>query len=518
MGDAGGKRASAELLWALIESLPVMVFVKDAVELRFELVNRACEDILGLPCEELIGLNDHDLFPRQQAEFFETRDRVTLAPPGLVDVTEEPVSTWCGERWVRTTRTVIRDESGAQHLLGITEDITAQQELVRALRRTEEMLRKVQRVDAMGKLAVGIAHDFNNLLSGIIGCADAAKAAVGDEDPVRAEMEEILRAGERGAELTRRLLRFTRGEAAPSQVLDLNDLVAGMRKMVRHLVEENVRLNVALASSLWMVSARPSDVEQLLMNLVVNARDAMPRGGTLTIETANVEIDGAFALKHPDATRGPHVMLAVSDTGTGMDRETTARAFEAFFTTKPTAAGLGLWNVHDTVHRLGGTVLVHSELGAGTTFEVFLPRAESLPAPRSASEPPAVSPKRGNETILVVEDEELLLRVLCGVLRRNGYAVLGASSPAEALLLSEQHAGTIDLLVTDVVMPLLSGWELAEWLRRTRPAMKVAFMSGYADDVVERHVLLGSKPVLIQKPFSTSTLVQKIREALPSGS
>jgi two-component system, cell cycle sensor histidine kinase and response regulator CckA len=249
---------------------------------------------------------------------------------------------------------------------------------------------------------------------------------------------------------------------------------------------------------------------------VVNARDAMPQGGRLTIETANVEVDEEFEQGHPGATPGPHVMLAVSDTGTGMDKATLARVFEPFFTTKAPGAGtgLGLWNVYGIVRQLGGTVWAYSEVGAGTIFKVYLPCARSGPTGEQASLPPPGASNRGTETVLVVEDEEQVLRVVSGLLRRCGYQVLAASSPAEALLLSEQHAGDIDLLLSDVIMPLLNGQQLADRLRRTRPGMKVVFMSGYTANAIGGRELLAPGFVLIQKPFATSALLHQIREVL----
>jgi PAS domain S-box-containing protein len=501
-----------DFLRSIIDSLPLMVFVKDAVELRFELVNRAGEELLGRGREELIGRTDHDFFTKEQADFFRAKDRETLASTGPIVVSEEPISTPEGMRWLRTVKMAIRDEAGAaRHLLGISEDITVKREL-------EDKLRQAQKMDWIGKVAAGVAHDFNNVLSVIITCAEVAMEDLQAGDPVHDELTEIARAGSRAAQLTSQLLAFTRAQALPARSVDLNQVITAMEKMLRRLLEANIQLTTALAGAAWPVCVDPSALEQVLMNLVVNARDAMPHGGRLTIETANVELDDAFAHGHPGASPGPHVMLAVSDTGTGMDKATMARVFEPFFTTKALGAGtgLGLWNVYGIVRRLGGTVWVYSEVGAGTIFKVYLPcaRAASSHDPASVS-PPALG-KRGSETVLVVEDEEQVLRVVSGVLRRCGYHVLAASSPAEALLLSEQHTGEIDLLLSDVVMPLLNGQQLADRLRRTRPGMNVAFMSGYTANAIEGRELLTPGFVLIQKPFSTSTLLQKIREALGS--
>jgi PAS domain S-box-containing protein len=473
-------------------------------------VNRAGEELLGRRRADLIGRTDHDFFTKEQADFFQAKDRETLASTGPLVVSEEPISTLDGMRWLRTVKMAIRDDAGvARRLLGISEDITVKRQL-------EDKLRQAQKMDWIGKVAAGVAHDFNNVLSVIMTCAELATDALQVGDPVREEVVEIARAGSRAAQLTHQLLSFTRAETLPARSVDLNQVITAMEKMLRRMLEENIQLTTVLAAGAWPVCADPSALEQVLMNLAVNARDAMPQGGRLTIETANVELDEEFAQAHPGATPGPHVMLAVSDTGTGMDKATLARIFEPFFTTKAPGAGtgLGLWNVYGIVRQLGGTVWVYSEVGAGTIFKVYLPCARSGASVDQASVlPPAVG-KRGSETVLVVEDEEQVLRVVSGVLRRCGYQVLAANSPAEALLLSEQHAGEIDLLLSDVIMPLLNGQQLADRLGRTRPGMKVAFMSGYTANAIDGQQLLAPGFVLIQKPFSTSTLLQKVREAL----
>ncbi len=504
---------SAEFLCSIIDHVPLMIFVKDAKELRFELVNRAGEELLGRTRAELLGHTDHDFFTKEQADFFQAKDRETLASTGPVDVLEEPITTQDGVRWLRTVKMAIRDDAGVtRHLLGISEDITAKRQL-------EDKLRQVQKMDWIGKVAAGVAHDFNNVLSVIMTCAELAMEDLQTGDPVRDEVTEIVRAGSRAAQLTRQLLAFTRTQSPAVRNVDLNHLISAMEKMLGRLLEEHIQLTTMLAAGVRPVCADPTALEQVLMNLVVNARDAMPQGGRLTIETANVEIDEEFEQGHPGVTPGPHVMLAVSDTGTGMDKATLARVFEPFFTTKAPGAGtgLGLWNVYGIVRHLGGTVWAYSEVGAGTIFKVYLPCARSGPACEQASVPPLGASKRGSETVLVVEDEEQVLRVVSGLLRRCGYQVLAASSPAEALLLSEQHGGDIDLLLSDVIMPLLNGQQLADRLRRTRPGMKVVFMSGYTANAIGGRELLAPGFVLIQKPFATSALLQKIREVMAGG-
>ncbi|MDB4993594.1 MAG: sensor hybrid histidine kinase, partial [Myxococcaceae bacterium] len=472
--DPGPCSFSADFLRSILDDLPLMVVVKDATELRFELVNRAGEELLGRRSAELVGRTDHDFFTKEQADFFQAKDRETLASTGSIDVREEPISTLDGVRWLRTVKTAVRDDGGvARHLLLISEDITVKREL-------EDKLRHAQKLEWVGQLAAGIAHDFNNLLAVIMTNADLATGDLQAGDPARCALADIQRAGARAAELTRQLLKSAGAQALPPQSGDLNQVITGMEKMLRRLLEANILVTTVLGAASSPVWAAPSALEQVLMNLVINARDAMPEGGELTIETANVQLDDRFAKAHSGATPGPHVMLAVSDTGTGMDKATVARVFEPFFTTKPPGAGtgLGLWNVYGIVRQLGGTVWVDSEVGAGTTFKVYVPRARSADSHAAVSGAPPAVVERGSETVLVVEDEEQLLRAVSSVLRRSGYKVLSANSPAEALLLSEQQAGDIDLLLSGVIMPLLNGQQLADRLRRTRPGMKVAFMSG----------------------------------------
>jgi CheY-like chemotaxis protein len=327
-------------------------------------------------------------------------------------------------------------------------------------------------------------------------------------------VDEIRKAGKRAAELTRQLLLFSRQQAVEAKVLDLNELVGGMQKMLQRILGEDVKMTFRMQPSLGRVRADPGGLEQVLMNLVVNARDAMPTGGQLTLETANVVLDARYAEEHVGAHAGPHVMLAVTDTGIGMPRETQARIFEPFFTTKPKGqgTGLGLSTVFGIVQRSGGTVWVYSEPGSGTTFKIYLPRLDAaVTAVQSIAAP---STLRGTETILLVEDEEQVRAVVRGILRRNGYDVLEASKPDEAILFCERHPHPIHLLLTDVVMPNVSGPELARRLTRKRPTMKVLYMSGYTDDTVVRHGILDDEIPYLQKPITPQALSSKVREVL----
>ena len=386
-----------------------------------------------------------------------------------------------------------------------------------ALRQSEEQLRQAQKMEAVGRLAGGVAHDFNNVLSVILSYGELIVGDLNPADPLRADIEEIRKAASRAAGLTHQLLLFSRQQIAEPKVMDLNVVVASMDKMLQRILGEDVELVSVPSKSAGRVKVDPSHVEQVILNLVVNARDAMPTGGKLTIETANVVLDEDYARNHVPAKAGPHVMMAVSDTGTGMNRVTQARIFEPFFTTKEKGkgTGLGLSTVFGIVQQSGGNIWVYSEPGKGTTFKVYLPRVDAEVDVLTPSVAPATL--RGTETILLAEDEEQVRSIVLNVLRRQGYHVIPAQNGGEALLLSEMHSGTIDLLLTDVVMPTMSGPELAKRLAATRPDMKVLCMSGYTDDSIVRHGVLGSGVAFIQKPITPALLMTKVREVLDAG-
>jgi signal transduction histidine kinase len=388
---------------------------------------------------------------------------------------------------------------------------------VTPLRKIEEQLRQAQKMEAVGRLAGGIAHDFNNVLSVVLSCGEMLAADLPADDPSRELADEITTAGQRGAELTRQLLMFSRQHVLEPRIVDLNDVLAGMEKMVRRILGADVELATRATRPLGRVRIDPSSVEQVILNLVVNARDAMPRGGKLTLETANAVFDEEYARAHLDAKPGPYVMLSVTDTGLGMDRATQARVFEPFFTTKPSGqgTGLGLSTVFGIVQQSGGAIWVYSEPGRGTTFKVYLPRVDG---PDAKSSEPRVSVSRraagGTETILLVEDDSQVRAVARNILRRSGYLVLEASDAREAVTHAERHEGTIHLLLTDVVMPQMSGPELARRLARLRPATKIVCMSGYTDDTIVRHGVLDARVAYVQKPLTPDTLNAKIREIL----
>jgi signal transduction histidine kinase/CheY-like chemotaxis protein len=386
--------------------------------------------------------------------------------------------------------------------------------------RLEEQLRQAQKMEAVGRLAGGVAHDFNNMLSVVLSYAEILLDDLGPDDAARADVEEIRTAGVRAADLTRQLLAFSRQQVLAPKVLDLNQSIVGIEKMIHRVLGSGVVLKTHLASGLGSVLADPGQIEQIVVSLAVNARDAMPKGGTVTITTANVEIDEAHARAHHEVRPGPYVMLEVTDSGAGIDEEARIRIFEPFFTTRErrtgAGTGLGLAPVFGIVKQSGGHIGVTSGPRSGTAFKVYLPRTKGASG-ASASERPGVESIRGSETILLVEDDDQVLAVARNILRRSGYVVLEAENAGEALLICEQHRSKIHLLVTDVALPRMSGRQLAERLATLRPGMGVLFLSGHTDDPVLQQDALDAGVAYLQKPFTPSSLKSKVRDVLLEG-
>jgi two-component system cell cycle sensor histidine kinase/response regulator CckA len=399
-------------------------------------------------------------------------------------------------------------------LLVLVRDVTELRRSTEALRSLEEQFRQAQRLEAVGRLAGGVAHDFNNVLTAITGTCDLLLLDLAPGDRRREDVEDIKKAAERATTLTRQLLAFSRRQVLQAQTLDLNAVVRALEKMLPRLLGEDVQLTLSLAPDLGAVHADPGQIDQVLVNLAVNARDAMPEGGRLTIETANVELDETYAREHAGVVAGPHVALMVTDTGVGMDAEIQSHIFEPFFTTKGEGkgTGLGLSTVHGIVTQSGGTVWVYSEPGRGTTLKIYLPRVDER-VPRAEPTPTETVPG-GRETLLLAEDDPGVRRVASQVLTQKGYHVLVAPNGEAALTMARAHEGEITLLVTDLVMPGMTGRELAELLEATRPGLRVLYMSGYTDDSVVRHGVLSEGLAYLQKPFTPQALAAKVREVL----
>ena len=382
--------------------------------------------------------------------------------------------------------------------------------------RLEGQLLHAQKMESVGLLAGGVAHDFNNLLCVILNHTEIALESIREGDPLRENLLEVMKAGERATSLTRQLLAFSRKQVMQPVPLSLNKIAQATERMLRRILGEDIELVQSLAPDLGVVRADPSQIEQVLMNLVVNARDAMPMGGTLSIETSNVEIDEAYAACHVDVKPGPYVQLAVSDTGCGMDQQTQAKLFEPFFTTKEVGkgTGLGLSTAYGIVKQSHGSIWVYSEPGRGTTFKIYLPRENPDIAPTTTKPAPFHKLAKGTETILVVEDEEALRKIAERILCAAGYTVLTAADGDAALRASQQHESEIHLLLTDVIMPRMSGRMLVERLTAIRPTVKVLYMSGYTDNAIVHHGVLDAKTNFIGKPFSAADLTWKVREVL----
>jgi two-component system cell cycle sensor histidine kinase/response regulator CckA len=503
------KRADAKVrdsearLRVIVEQLPAVLWTVDK-NLKFSSCLGAGLGRLGLKPNELVG--------RFLLDYFETADQ-TFVPIAAHRraLTGEPTTfhvEWKNGSYACHVEPLRNADGELEGAICMALDITDRRQL-------EEQLRQAQKMEAVGRLAGGIAHDFNNLLMVIQGYADLLTERLPEGDPLRRNAEQIQTASQRATSLTRQLLAFSRKQMLAPKVLNVQSVVADMEKILRRLIGEDVQLECSSIPDLGLVKADRSQIEQVILNLAVNARDAMPEGGRLTIETANVELDSTCSHQPKMLSPGRYVMLAVTDNGCGMDSETQAHIFEPFFTTKEKGkgTGLGLATVYGIVKQSGGYVWVYSEPGRGTSFKVYLPRIEESEGSTSRDKKlGAKAMPRGSETILLVEDEKGVRELAREYLRTCGYQVVEAEDGHTALELAAMHAGSIDLLMTDVVMPGISGKELAERVKSQRPGIKVLYMSGYTDQSVVKHGILETDAVLLQKPFTMATLALKLRE------
>jgi PAS domain S-box-containing protein len=520
---------------ALLDLAPDAIFARDA-QRRITFWNRGAQSTYGFSPAEAVGVAPADLLRTEYPIALEEIERLVTETGGwegdLVQHTKDSRRLVVESRWAAQ-----RDEAG--ELVGILEvnrDVTARLKSQAAVSRERErleaeaererlqnQLHQAQRLESLGQLAGGIAHDFNNLLAVIINYAafvaeDLAGASPKDGDErwhsTRDDVEQIRRAGERASHLTHQLLAFARREVVQPEVVNVNDVVREIEQLLLRTLGEHVELQSSLADGLYPVLIDPGQVEQILVNFAVNARDAMPDGGALQIDTANMDLDEEYAASRPELSPGPHVRLRVSDTGVGMPPETVQRAFDPFFTTKPAGqgTGLGLATVYGIIQQAGGRCQIYSEPAVGTTITVLLPATAQASAPPG---PPVESPTRPcEETILLVEDEDALREVTRRILIAAGYKVIVAMNGLDALGVAEAHGARIDVLLSDVVMPQLNGSQLAEQLLVQRPSIRVLLMSGFAQPILDSGGHLGDGIALIEKPFSGPALLAKVAQIL----
>jgi len=510
-------RESEEKYRVLVKNIPALVF-KGYTDWKVDFFDRKIEELTGYSKEDFDArkLKWSDLIlpedlPAVQKIFIEA-----LKSPESYLRTYRIRSKDKRIIWIEERGQIIFNQKGEpEYVSGVFYDITRNKETEAALQKSEEQLRQAQKMEAVGRLAGGVAHDFNNLLTGIIGFADLLLTDLDHQDPHRREVEEIKNTGERAASLTRQLLAFSRKQILQPRKLKLNSVVRNMEKLLQRLIGEDIFLATNLENDLWMVEADPFQIEQVIINLAVNARDALPQGGKLSVETANVELDESYAHRDVNFQPGPYVMLSVTDNGTGMDEETQAHIFEPFFTTKGRnqGTGLGLSTVYGIVKQSGGHIWVYSEPQWGTTFKIYLPMAANAPE-AAKSTPEATASPRGWETVLLVEDERVVRKMVFAALQQSGYQVLVAADPEEALSVCEQNKGSIHLLLTDVVMPGMSGSDLAERLTGRYPDMKVLYISGYPENAISHHGVLNPGIAFLAKPFTPSALVKRVRKVL----
>lgn len=504
-------RGGTDRLRVILDALPDGVFFVDTLGRVVE-CNRAALAQLGYRREELLGMSVSAVSGRADFDFEEAKRHLSV---GTTEHRETVHRRKDGSLVpVELSMTAI-EYYGEVRWVGIARDLTARKQADEVRRRLEEQLQAAMKMDAVGRLAGGIAHDFNNMLTAVSSYAQLALMPSRSPEAIRADLTEILAAAQRGAGLTAQLLAFSRKQILEPKIVDLNELVAGTVRMLGRLIGENVALSFQPSAARATVRIDAGQTEQVFINLAINARDAMPDGGDLTLETTNVTLSGeAAAARHVDAHEGDYLRVRVRDTGHGMTQETMAHLFDPFYTTKPQGkgTGLGMSIIYGIVQRSGGFIEVTSAVGEGATFDLHFPVAEGDAHARISVMPGELA--RGSETVLLVEDEESVLVPTARFLREQGFRVVTASRPDAAIALAQEEGFSVDLLLTDVVMPVMNGRELYDRLRRSFPRLRVVYMSGYTDDRIAHHGVLEAGIVLVQKPFAFESLAQKIRETL----
>jgi len=501
----------------LYENANDMIFTLDLLG-NFTSINRAAYASFGYRVEELLGKGLQDVLTPESFEYaMTTLQRAVAEKSDLMGIQPwefEGLKKDGTKVLLEVRARLILEDGNVMGVQAIARDITERKQSEEEKAFLQEQLRQSQKMEAIGRLAGGIAHDFNNLLTIIGGYSALSFLELKEEDPLKGNIRAVQKATERAANLTRQLLAFSRRQPMEMKVLDLNATLRDMDKMLRRVIGEDIKLVTHLAEDLGRTKTDPGQIEQVIMNLVVNARDAMPEGGRLTIETANVELDEAYVRGHVGVKPGRYLMLSVSDTGAGMTQEVKERVFEPFFTTKVTGkgTGLGLSTVYGIVKQSGGNIWVYGEPEKGAAFKIYLPRVDE---PTEVFKEKLVKDlPRGSETVLLVEDEEEVRKLAAQILQRQGYKVLEAPQGGDALLICEQHQTPVHLMLTDVVMPGMSGHQLAERLKSLQPEMKVLYMSGYTDNTIIQHGVLVEGVNYISKPFTVDALERKVREVL----
>lgn len=508
-------RDSEERFRILVNTIPDYIWLKDPDGV-FLSCNRMFCSLLNLYPEEIIGRTDYDFWPEPLADFFKEKDRRVM-DTGQVLNNEERVPGQDGEDivWDTIKAPVFYADGKLMGVMGIARDITARVQTEAEKIKLREQLNQAQKLESVGRLAGGVAHDFNNMLSVIRGNADLAEGEAGLPSRVKEYILEITRAADRSADLTRQLLAFARKEEVSPRLIRLNNALDGMLKMLNRLIGEDIELEWLPGKGVWSVKMDPSQLDHILVNLCVNARDAIKTDGRIAIETRNIKIDEGFCDTHPGARPGEFVMLAVRDNGEGIPKSVLPNIFDPFFTTKGRGkgTGLGLSTVYGVTRQAGGFITVYSEPGLGSVFHIYLPRVQDTDNNRPENEKSDASP-RGTETVLLVEDEVSILSMIANILEKQGYTVMSTESSVEAVELAASFNGRIDLLLTDVIMPKLNGKDLSAIIRKDRPDLRVIFMSGYTADVIHKSDIERIDGRFIQKPFSNEDLLKTIREIL----